>query len=80
MDKVITKAKGFRFCLNKCNMLDKMDLQLCIRYENTDIICKNVKLGKDFDISKRNLSGNLFHQFVNVTFSENKLRLLKAEN
>lgn len=77
MNEVITKAKGFRFHIYRGQMLEDMDLQLCIRYKNTYVICNNIAFGRFFPLTKDIKSSYLYGGGVLITHMENALKILK---
>lgn len=80
MNEVITKAKGFRFHIYRGQMLEDMDLQLCIRYKNTYVICNNIAFGSFFPLTKDIKSSYLYKGGVLITHSENALKILKLSD
>lgn len=78
MDKVITKAKGFRFSINRGKMPDEIELQLCIRYKGMDIICRNICFGEFFPLSRQMESSYLYEEGMLLTYTENTLRFLRT--
>lgn len=74
MDKVITKAKGFRFSINRRELPDEIQLQLCIRYKGADIICRNIVFGKFFPLSRQMENSYFYEEGMLLTYTENTLR------
>lgn len=68
MGEVITQAKGFKFCISRNEMSEKVELQLRIRYQKHDIICKNIIFGKSFPSEKQLKSGYLYEEGKSLTY------------
>jgi len=78
MDKKIIQVKGFRFTINREEMPDKLELQLCQRYHEHDVICKSITFGKFFPLAKQLKYSYLYERGILLTHSENLLCLSKT--
>ncbi|MBD5487698.1 MAG: glycosyltransferase [Lachnospiraceae bacterium] len=80
MDEVITRAKGFRFSINRDEMPDDMELQLYLCYQDNHIICKNIMFGKFFPLAKQLKNSYFYQEGILLTYSGSRLKLLKTAN
>jgi len=80
MDKVITKAKGFRFSLKRNELLEKIGLQLSIQYKEINIVCKNVCFGDKFPLSKQIKSSYVYENGILLTYADNMLEILQIKD
>lgn len=77
MDEVITRAKGFRVGISRDEMSDRMELQLCLRYQGKDIIWKNISFGKFFPLATQLKNSYLYEEGILLTYVDNCLVLSK---
>ena len=80
MDEVITQAKGFQFRIARSDLPEDLELELYIRYQGNDILCKNISLGKFFPVSKKMRKCYLYQNDMILRYSKGRLKLSKAEN
>ena len=81
MDEVITWAKGFRFKLKRDEMSDEVGLQLYLRCQDYDIVCKNISFGKFFPLSKKLKKSYIYEKGMLVTYySESVLKFTKTND
>lgn len=78
MDELITQAKGFRCTINRENLSDKTELQICLRYEDYEIVWKNIAFGKFFPLSSKLLSSYLYQDRLLLTYSDHLLNLVQT--
>lgn len=77
MDEVITQAKGFKFTINLNELHDETILKLYLRYQGHDIECRKIWFGKFFPLSNKMRSSYVYQGGCILTYSGNKLVLLK---
>lgn len=75
MDTLVTEAKGFLFSINRNSIFDDIELQLCLRYKDVDVICKNIWFGKFFPLSMQLSTSYFYQDGVLLTSYEGMLRL-----
>ncbi len=79
MDEVITQAKGFQFRIAREELPEKVDLELYLRYQGNDILCRNISLGKFFPVSKKMRKCYLYQNGMILQYSEGRIQLLKTD-
>lgn len=80
MDKVITKAKGFKFRICRDEIPDSLNLLLYIRYQGNDIKCNNVLFGKFFPISTKLKNSYLYQEGMILAYAGKMLKLCSCPN
>lgn len=78
LDMIITKAKGFEFCISRDDMPDDIELQLYLRYKEHDIECKNIMFGKFFPLAKQLKNSYFYHEGILLTYFGNTFKFLKG--
>lgn len=81
MDEIITKAKGFRFNINRDEMPAITELVLCLRFQGNVIIWEKPIFGKFFPLSRKMKNSHLYQNGILLTYSEGGyLKFAKVEN
>lgn len=79
-DVLVTEAIGFRFDISRIDMLDNMELQLCLRYKGVVVKCGNILFGKFFPLSLQLKHSYFYQEGIVLTYSEGLLRFAKTMN
>ncbi len=77
MDNVITQARGFCFHLKRDELPAETELQLYLRYEDNDILCKNIITGKFFPVSAKLKGSYLYQNGMILTYVGSILKITK---
>ncbi|MBD5503521.1 MAG: glycosyltransferase [Lachnospiraceae bacterium] len=78
MDEVITQAKGFRFNIKRSGIPKDVELQMYLRYHDTEILCGNIAFRKFFPLSTQMKSSYLYDDGILLTYSGHVLNLSKT--
>jgi len=77
MDKVITQAKGFKFIIKREQMPAQLGLQLYLRYQGNDFLCKNITFGEFFPLAKQMKNSYLYYEGILLSYSGSVLQISK---
>ncbi len=80
LNEVITEAKGFRFNIKKEDLLECVKLFLCLRYQENEIVMREVLFGKFFPLANQLRKSYFFQEDILLTYSGCFLKFTRLNN